>query len=321
MSRAAGTAFGLALTSAAMFGSSGSFATSLLDAGWSTGAAVTVRVCLAALLLLPLTLLALRGRSAQLRRAAGSTAAFGLIAVAGCQLAFFNAVAHLSVAVALLLEYSGTLLVVAWLWFRRGHRPRRMTLGGSVLSLGGLALVLDLTGGGRVDAIGVGWALLAAVGLAVYFVVSSHDEDALPAVAVAGVGLGIGAVVLVLSAVSGVLPFEAPRGDVELLEQGVSWVVPVTGLGLVAGALAYASGIAGARRLGAKVASFVGLTEVLFAVALAWLLLGESLAAVQVLGGLLVVAGIAMVRVDEGRGPGQVDPPVPELPATGCVRR
>jgi len=44
------------------------------------------------------------------------------------------------------------------------------------------------------------------------------------------------------------------------------------------------------------------LTEVLFAVLFAWLLLGQRLEVVQLAGGLLVVAGIALVRLDEVRG-------------------
>jgi drug/metabolite transporter (DMT)-like permease len=42
---------------------------------------------------------------------------------------------------------------------------------------------------------------------------------------------------------------------------------------------------------------------VLFAVAFAWVLLGQMLSAVQLGGGLLVLAGIALVRVDELRSP------------------
>ena len=80
---------------------------------------------------------------------------------------------------------------------------------------------------------------------------------------------------------AGVLPLSAPRTDVTLLETQVSWVVPVLGLALVAAVVAYVTGIAGARLLGAKVASFVGLTEVLFAVVFAWVLLGQSLGSVQ----------------------------------------
>ena len=56
-----------------------------------------------------------------------------------------------------------------------------------------------------------------------------------------------------------------------------------------------------ARALGSKVASFVSLTEVLFAVIWAWLLLGELPGAIQLLGGLLIVAGVVLVRLDELR--------------------
>ena len=64
-----------------------------------------------------------------------------------------------------------------------------------------------------------------------------------------------------------------------------------------------------ARLLGPKLASFVGLSEVLFAVAFAWLLLGQVLTPVQILGGVVVVAGIALVRLDELRAPVPSTPP------------
>jgi drug/metabolite transporter (DMT)-like permease len=61
------------------------------------------------------------------------------------------------------------------------------------------------------------------------------------------------------------------------------------------------SGIVAARALGSKVASFVSLTEVLFAVIWAWLLLGELPGTIQLLGGLLIVGGVVLVRLDELR--------------------
>lgn len=300
------TGLGLALLSAAAFGTSGAFAASLLAAGWTPGAAVTTRVVIAALVLTLPALLALRGRYGLLLREARTVVVYGCAAVAGCQLAYFNAVEHLSVAVALLLEYSGALLVVGWLWLRHGQRPRRMTVAGALGSVAGLALVLELTSGVDVDLAGVLWGLVAAVGLAIYFVLSAGgDEDAsetLPPLVVAWGGLAVGGAVLLAAAAVGVLPMSAPRTDVVLLDTQVSWLVPVLGLSVVAAALAYVTGIAAARLLGAKVASFVGLTEVLFAVAVAWLLLGQELSAVQLVGAALVVAGIALVRLDEGRG-------------------
>jgi drug/metabolite transporter (DMT)-like permease len=79
--------------------------------------------------------------------------------------------------------------------------------------------------------------------------------------------------------------------------------VSLAGLVVLATVLAYVSGIMGARALGSKVASFVSLTEVLFAVIWAWLLLGELPGAIQLVGGVLIVGGVILVRLDEVRAP------------------
>ena len=59
---------GFALASAASFGLSGSLARGLMDAGWSSAAAVSVRILLAAVVLAPLAVVQLRGRWDLLRR-------------------------------------------------------------------------------------------------------------------------------------------------------------------------------------------------------------------------------------------------------------
>jgi len=305
--RAAG--LGLGLLSAATFGTSGALAASLLGAGWSPGAAVSMRVGIAAAVLAVPALLLLRGRWGLLRRGAGGLSLYGVAGVAGAQLCYFNAVQHLSVAVALLLEYSGVLLVVLWLWLRRGQRPRRLTVAGAVLALGGLALVLEVFAGARLDPVGVLWGLGAAVGLAVYFVMSAGEEDPLPPLVVAWGGLTVGTVVLAAAGLVGVVPMRVATDDVTLFGHRVSWLVPLLGLALVAAAVAYVAGILAARLLGATVASFLGLTEVLFAVVFAWVLLGQSLGAAQLLGGALVLGGIVLVRLDAATAP--VPPPTP----------
>src|SRR4051795_7785708 len=132
---AAGLGLTLALVSAATFGTSGTFARSLIDAGWSAGAAVAVRVGAAALLLAAPAVLGLRGRWHVARRSVGQVGLFGLLAVGGAQLGFFNAVQYLPVGVALLLEYSGIILVVLWMWARHGERPRRLTVAGAVAAV------------------------------------------------------------------------------------------------------------------------------------------------------------------------------------------
>jgi drug/metabolite transporter (DMT)-like permease len=292
----------LALASAATFGTSGTLGASLLAAGWSPGAAVTIRIALAAAVLTVPALLQLRGARVPVRRSLGPVVAFGVMAVAGAQLCYFNAVAHLSVGVALLLEYSAALLVVGWLWLRHAQRPRPLTAAGAVLAVGGMVLVLDLSGDERLDPVGVLWGLGAAVGLAVYFVLSARAEEPLPALVLAWGGLVVGSLVLLAAGAVGALQMRAPRVQVTLLDVRMSWLVPVLGLALVAAAFAYVAGIAAAQVLGARLASFVGLTEVLFAVLIAWLLLGQVPAPVQLAGGVLVLAGIALVRLDELAG-------------------
>ena len=314
--RVARAGFGLALISAATFGTSGSFAHSLTEAGWSAAAAVAARVGLAALVLVVPSVLALRGRWHLLRSNAAMLLIYGLVAVAGAQVCFFNAIQHLAVGVALLLEYMGVVLVVGWMWLRHGHRPGRLTVAGSAVALLGLALVLDLTGDTHLDAVGVMWALGAALGLAGYFVLSSGGGEELPPVAFASIGMAVGAVILLVLVGLGALPMHARFGDVMFAAHRTSWLVPVIGLALVAAAIAYVAGIGAARRLGPKLASFVGLTEVIFAVLFAWLLLGELPTALQLAGGLLIVAGIALVRLDELRPAPEAVPAVARAVAT-----
>ena len=295
----AGLGFGLAALSAATFGTSGPFAAALMSAGWSPAAAVTTRVAIAAAVLTPQALLQLRGRWSLLRAHLRSVLLFGLVAVAGCQLCYFNAVRSLSVSVALLLEYSGTLLVVGWMWLRHGQRPGRLTVAGGALAVIGLVLVLDLTGTQRVSVIGVLWGLGAATGLAVYFVVSARDEDPLPPAVVAWAGMAIGALTLGAAGALGVVPLRATTATVRFAGHRTSWLVPVAGLSIVAAAIAYQAGIAAARRLGARLASFVGLTEVLFATLFAWALLGQRPGGLQAVGGAVVLVGIALVRAGD----------------------
>lgn len=299
--RPGATGLGLATLSAASFGTSGTFAATLFAAGWTPAAAVIGRVLIAALILTIPALVVLHRRPAGLSRGIGTLTMYGLVAVAGCQLCYFNAIRHMSVAVALLVEYSGLLLVVGWLWLRHGQRPRLLTAYAAVAALSGLVLVLDLAGDHKVDVAGVLWGMGAAVGLAVYFVVSAHQKDALPPLVVAWGGLAIGGTALSVVGLAGALPLAAPRTEVTLLDTEFSWIVPMLGLSVIAAVLPYITGIAGVRLLGARVASFVGLLEVLFAVAFAWLLLGQGLTDLQLAGAALIVVGIALVRLDDIR--------------------
>ena len=211
--RSAGVGLGLALLSAVTFSTSGTFARSLFDAGWSAEAAVAARVGVAALLLAVPAALSLRGNWHVLRRNLGMIAVFGLLAVAGAQACFFNAVRYLPIGVALLLEYLGILLVVGWMWVAHGQRPRRLTVAGSAAAVLGLVFVLDLAGG-HLDPVGVLWGLVPRVGLAAYFVLSARGDRDLPSTAMASGGMAVGAGALLALGAAGTLPLHATFGAV-----------------------------------------------------------------------------------------------------------
>ncbi|MBC9004056.1 EamA family transporter [Micromonospora aurantiaca (nom. illeg.)] len=293
---------GLALLSAITFATSGTFARPLITGEWSAVAVVIARVGIAALVLAVPAVLALRGRWTVLRRNAGSVVLFGLLGVATAQACFFNAVRYLPVGVALLLEYLGIVLVVGWMWLVHGQRPRLLTVAGSVTALCGLGLVLDLTGAGRLDPVGVLWGLGAGIGLAGYFVIAGRIDAGLPSVVMASGGMAVGAVALLLLGGLGALPLAAGTADVTFGGHRVSWLVPIAGLSLIAAVVAYLAGVAGTRLLGARLSSFVGLTEVMFAVLIAWLVLDELPSLIQLAGGALILGGVALVRADELRG-------------------
>lgn len=303
----------LAFASATSFGLSGVLARGLLDTGWSAGAAVTVRTAIAATVLIVPGLLAVRGRSHLLRDNAGLVTVYGISAVAGAQLCYFYAVTYMEVSVALLLEYTAPVAVVLWLWLRHGHRPSGLTVLGAAIAASGLVLVLDVISGAELSTVGVLWALGAMVGAASYFVISADEGNGLPGITLAAGGLFVATVVLGTAGAVGVLPLRAATVPAVYDGHAVPWWLPVLALGLVTAAFAYVTGIEAGRRLGSRLASFVALGEVLAAVVFAWLLLGELPRSVQLAGGLLVLAGVVVVKLGEGRASLVVEPlPEPE---------
>lgn len=294
---AAGLSF--ALVSAITFGLSGALARPLLEAGWSSGAVVLVRVGVAAVVVAPFGLHALRGRWHLVRRNLGLVTMYGLLAVAGAQFCYFSAIQYMQVGPALLIEYTAPAAVVGWMWLRHHQRPGRMTLLGAAVAAAGLALVLDLLSGADLSVPGVLWALAAMVGAASYFVISADERNGLPPLALAAGGLVTGAAALGLLALVGLLPMRASTSSVEYAGSLVPWWLPLVLLGVVTAAVSYTTGIAAGRRLGSRLASFVALTEVVAGVVWAWLLLDELPHTVQLVGGALIMIGVVGVKLGE----------------------
>lgn len=293
---------GLALVSAAAFGTAGPLAKGLITAGWSAPAVAFARLAgTAVLLAVPLAVVLVARRGAA-RRPGGARAVviYGVVALAGAQLCYFSAVRTLPVGVALLLEYLAPVLLLVWTSARTRTVPHAATLVGAVLAVGGLGLVVDPGGPGTVDVGGIAWAVGAAVCMAGYFQLSGA-ADTPPPLELTALGALVGAVAVAAVAATGLVPFVVTTGTALLADRPTPWWVVVLLVAGVSTALAYLTGIAAITRLGSRLASFVGLGEVLCAVLAAWWLLGEVPTAVQSVGGVVVVGAIALVRASEHR--------------------
>lgn len=119
----AGLAIGL--LSALSFASSGSFMKPLMEAGWSLGATLLLRMGGAALILAPVLIVTIRRRPGFLRKHGLLIIAFGLTGVAGCQIFYFAALQRMPVAMALLIQYLAPVLLVGLAWVRTRRAPSR----------------------------------------------------------------------------------------------------------------------------------------------------------------------------------------------------
>lgn len=100
----------------------------------------------------------------------------------------------------------------------------------------------------------------------------------------------------------GLLPWARSTASVRVGSvDGVPWFVPMAVVVVAGTVVAYLASLAGTRLVGARVAAFVGLTEVVFAMGLAWLVVGESPTVLRVAGAAVVLVGVALVRSDGGR--------------------
>ncbi len=292
-----------ALTSALTFALSGPFARALMDAGWTPTAAVIARLAGGAVALAAVATVVRPQWLAEARRHARTVVLYGLIPIAGAQLCYYNAVAHLSVGVALLLEYTAPILVVGWLWLTTRRRPNTATLAGMLLAIAGIMLVLNIFGAesARVNTTGVLWALAAAVCAACYFMMSdtgtgTADREPLHPLTLATGGLLVGGAAVTALGLTGIMPLAFDTADVTVAGVTAPWFAAVVVLGLFSTAIAYTLGIAGVALLRPGFASLVGLSEVLFAVLWARLLIGEAMTPVQVIGAAVVLAGLVLAR-------------------------
>jgi len=293
---------GFAVFSAITFGGSGPFAKALIGAGFTPEQAAWLRILGAAALLIPLVLI-FRG-TAGLRAARGSWKAlilYGVTGIAGCQTLFFIAASRLPVGVALMLEFSGPVLVVAWLKFgQKVAVPRSAALGVGI-ALIGLATVVEIWSGLRLDAVGLLAGLGAAACQATYFILIDKLTGAADPLVMTAAGSVVGAVLLTLISAPWGIPWHALVDTIAIGHRHAPGWVLATWLIVVSTVVAYLAGAAAIQRLSAAIAGAVAYVEVVAASIFALILLGETLSTNQIIGGVIVLAGAFVAQSSVGK--------------------
>lgn len=216
------------------------------------------------------------------------------VSIAAVNAVYYLAIQRLAVAVALVLEYSAPVLVVAWTAIRARRYPPPLLLGTLAAALTGVVFVAELPRGdiGELDTVGLGLGMLAAVFFSAYTLLSEE----------AGARFGpIPAMARAFLVAAGFwLLYQVPRGWPEdLVDPDNLWRVLFVGIGGTI--LPFLLFIWGVGQVKSEKAAIAATIEPPLAGAIAWVWLGERLSAMQIFGGLLILAAIAGLQLDRRR--------------------
>jgi drug/metabolite transporter (DMT)-like permease len=223
------------------------------------------------------------------RRELPALAMFGVVAIAGVQLAYYLAIARLNIAVALFVQYLGLVGVTAWERFRRQQQVATnvwlaliLVLLGSFFMVGAYRPALL-----RVNLPGIGLALLAAVLLAFFLLRASTLVQRINRWTMLLYAFGFGTAAWVVYDL--VLRPALPRSPSVWAAMAV--------IGLVSTLLPFGLEVAALQMLRPSLVGIVATAEPVFAGLIAFFLLRDVLELPQVAGAALVLAGIVVVQL------------------------
>jgi len=305
----------MVLTAAALFAVNGVVAKVILASGISSLRLTEVRITGAAIGLVSVLAIAKRSILRVTLRELPFLAVFGIAGLAFVQWLYFLAIHRLEIGIALLIQYLAPLMVALWVRFVV-HRPVRRTIWLALaLSLSGLTLVVQIWRGTDtgLDGLGVLAALGGAVAFAAYILMAERGVRRRDAVSLTAYGFVFGALFFAVIQPWWTFPSGHVSEHVSLLGNLSGSHLPVWALMLwmiVLGAIVpFALFVGSLHHIPATRASIVSMFEPVVASAVAWAWLGESLVAVQIVGGAVVLAGIVLAQTARSD---QAEEPAPE---------
>jgi drug/metabolite transporter (DMT)-like permease len=308
----------LALGAALAMGSAAAAMKALGATGMPAVNVVQARLLVAAAALMVVAVVVRRGRLRVARRDWWLVGAYGVISLAANQVVFMMSLSRLSVGVALLLEYLAPVLVALWVRFVRREPVSGLVWVGIAATLLGLGLVGRAWAGFALDGAGFVLGLLAAVTMASRFVLADRGLRRHDPLVLAAWGTTVSAGTLLLTGAIAPFPLDALLRDVDLNGVAVPVTLLVAWVGLVGTAGGVLLAVAAQRLLPPTAASLVLTLEVVVGAGLAYLVLGEGLAAAQILGGAVMLGGVALAQVAIVRGADR-RPASTAAPAVGAL--
>jgi drug/metabolite transporter (DMT)-like permease len=299
--RRAGLGYAMALTAASLFAVNGTISKVALTGSQLTSVDYTQLRTTGAFFGLALGLAVLaRDRLRISRHDLPFLAFYGIFGFALVQWLYFVAIEYLPIGIALLIQFSGVVLVALWarLVWHVTVRPR--VWAALSLTLVGLALVSEFWLGWTLDSVGVAAAVGAAIALAVYLIAGERAVQTRDPLTVLCFALFFATVFWAVVQPLWSYPFGELAEDTSLQENLDEYSLPVWVFALWTVALGtiapYALSIAALRHLPATRLGIALTFEPVAASVVAWAWLGESFGTAQLIGGAVVLAGIMLAQ-------------------------
>ncbi len=222
-----------------------------------------------------------------------SLALLGIFGYVGQSLAYFTALSLAPASLVVLLLYLSPVIVMVGSFFFFRERVTRAKVFALALALTGAVVMISQSGqdsspsGGLGSTIGLGIALgiFAATAGAIYVLAGSRVLQTIPTVPAMTVIINAtGAAYTVIAAAQG---FHFPAH--------LHGYAAILGLATISTVIAIGAFLAGLQRVGPSNASTLGVLEPVTTVALAAIILGETLRAEQIIGGILIGAAVVMI--------------------------
>jgi len=226
-------------------------------------------------------------------------AALGIGGLALVQWSYFFAIHRLPIGEALLIQFVAPLLVALWARFAFHERVRRRIWLALVLSLSGLALIVELWRG-KLDGVGIAVAGIACLSFAFYILVAELGTRRRDPISLLAWGFLFAALFWAVVEPWWSFPGDAFHGRTSLLGHLSSLHAPlwllVAWMILLGSIIPFALVVAALPRIGATRTAIVSMLEPVVAILVAWAWLGESLDGVQLAGAALTLAGIGLAQ-------------------------